>query len=332
MRHPPYHLRPNKAVDRVLLIETLHRLQGLNYDRTDGPSVPVPPVYYGFGGPFLHDFRLLNGYFPHLDLVSIESSEQTFKRQKFHRVSKKLKLKHSDVGSFLDTEFPDGQVCTFWLDYTNAKAQRFEELRSLLGKVGPGSVVKITIPAAIEIPRLEMNVSGSVHEEYERFVAEIGQSYDPYLKTEFREEDLRSARLVDRFQEMVRVASDRAAVERGLQFQCLQSFFYADHTPMLSVTGVLCDDGGATLLQQGFETWELGNTTWAQPQRIQLPILSLKERLHLEPRLPITADSVRSLDKALGYHVDDGPESSKRGLQQYRKFHSYYPDFAKVSL
>ena len=48
----PYHLRPGKAVDRKLFIESLQlmsrRLQVENY------------TYIGFGGPFLEDFKQIH--------------------------------------------------------------------------------------------------------------------------------------------------------------------------------------------------------------------------------------------------------------------------------
>lgn len=126
MKHPPYHLRVNKAVDRFLLVEILNILKKhcdiSNY------------TYYGFGGPFLEDCRLINAHCPEIKIVSIEKNEQTFKRQQFHCFSKILDLQHDDFASFLaNFSSTGGEI--FWLDYTDLKFGHFDDFMSTLEKV-----------------------------------------------------------------------------------------------------------------------------------------------------------------------------------------------------
>ena len=64
MKQPPYHLRPNKAVDRLALVEAIKRL-GRMGDLSEY-------TYYGLGGPYLEDFRLLYELCPEIKMVSIE--------------------------------------------------------------------------------------------------------------------------------------------------------------------------------------------------------------------------------------------------------------------
>ena len=80
MRHPPYHLRVNKAIDRFLLVQIIDILK--RYCEISDYT------YYGFGGPFLEDCRLIHNRCPEIKIVSIEKNEHTFKRQEFHRFSK----------------------------------------------------------------------------------------------------------------------------------------------------------------------------------------------------------------------------------------------------
>ena len=116
MNHPPYHLRPNKAIDRFLLIEILDRLKK-NCEISDY-------TYYGFGGPFLEDCRLIYNRYPEIKIVSIENDKQTFKRQNFHRFSKDLDLKHQEFANFL-ANFSSNGGEIFWLDYTNLRFGTF---------------------------------------------------------------------------------------------------------------------------------------------------------------------------------------------------------------
>jgi hypothetical protein len=74
----PYQLRPNKAVERLMFIELLGRLDpdlsiGQNYR------------YVGFGGPQMEDFRLLHERFPVMKMLSLEKEKDvliSFKESK----------------------------------------------------------------------------------------------------------------------------------------------------------------------------------------------------------------------------------------------------------
>src|SRR5258708_1078485 len=95
MRHPPYHLRPHKAVDRLLFVEILQRLPALT-----GVAIGRY-TYYGLGGPFLDDCRALHQAFPDTRLVSFEKNAQTFKRQQFHKPTKAVTLLPSELRGYL---------------------------------------------------------------------------------------------------------------------------------------------------------------------------------------------------------------------------------------
>ena len=113
MKHPSYHLRPNKAVDRLSLIDTIRHL-GRFADLSKY-------VYYGMGGPYLEDFRLLYEFYPEIRMVSIEEDDNTFKRQRFHAPcqTSRLQLTKSDFTSFLAQFDPRNKNSIFWLDYTD---------------------------------------------------------------------------------------------------------------------------------------------------------------------------------------------------------------------
>src|SRR3989304_2371501 len=81
-KHPAYHLRPNKAIDRSIFIELLNVLE--RYESLKGHT------YIGFGGQFLEDFRLLAREFPQMRMFSIEKDEEVFKRQSFHKCTSKI--------------------------------------------------------------------------------------------------------------------------------------------------------------------------------------------------------------------------------------------------
>ena len=101
---------------------------------------------------------------------------------------------------------------------------------------------------------------------------------------------------------------------------------------MLSITGIICNKSEVSEIQQWFKNWHFVNLKWDDPRRIDVPILSTKERLHLEKYLPTKAKTGNSLSRALGYKIDDSAKESIAKLKQYEEFYRYYPYFARISI
>ena len=139
MRSPAYHLRPNKAADRFALMEAIRRLPRLG----DGGLEKY--TYFGFGGPYLEDFRLLYEFCPDMGMVSIESEEEVYKRQKFHRPIRTLKLIWDEVSSYIGRYDPGANKSIFWLDYTGLEYSSFQDFKALLGTVAENSMIKVTL-------------------------------------------------------------------------------------------------------------------------------------------------------------------------------------------
>ena len=305
-RHPPYHLRLNKAVDRFILVEILDLLK--RYCKISDYT------YYGFGGPFLVDCRLVYNSCPQIKIVSIERDEQTFERQKFHRFSKNLNLVQNEFSDFLES-FSGNSGEIFWLDYTDRALVRFKEFQSILGKVSENSIVKITIPAKRAGQKLE------------RFRLQ----YSGIARAQIQGIDMRDpSRFVKLLQDMFHTASIQALPEAGESvFQLLNSSYYKDSTQMLTITGIVCNKDKVSEIRKWFKDWKFANLDWGAPCKINLPTLSVKERLHLEKYLPTTKKTGLSLSRALGYKIDEDEEHFEQ-LKQYEEFHQYYPDFVQV--
>ena len=141
MTAPAYHLRPNKAADRHLLMEAIGRLVGMDGDGLSGYT------YHGFGGPYLEDFRLLYERYHEIRMVSIEEDVETFKRQEFHRPCSSLELKNQSLSDFIAMYDPGASKGIFWLDYNKLEYSHFTDFQSVLKTVADGSMVKITLRA-----------------------------------------------------------------------------------------------------------------------------------------------------------------------------------------
>ena len=134
-------------------------------------------------------------------------------------------------------------------------------------------------------------------------------------------------------QSVIQAAAQRALnTGSGQVFQPIHSCQYDDGTRMLSITGIVVNNNKASTVCSWYSKWDHANLDWSAPRRVDLPHLSLKERLHLERHLPIKSASSKSLARALGYRIDGSDSSSETKLGQYAMFAEYYPHFGKITI
>jgi len=134
VKQPAFHLRTNKAVDRLSFVEAIGRLAHLA-DLSEY-------TYYSLGGPTLEDCRLLYEFHPQIKMVSIEENEEIYKRQVFHLPCATLDLKHEEFKSFVAQYEANDVKSIFWLDYTGLEFGQFEDFMALLGKLTANSMIQ----------------------------------------------------------------------------------------------------------------------------------------------------------------------------------------------
>jgi hypothetical protein len=310
MKHPPYHLRPNKAVDRMLLMEVLKILDRIsdieNY------------TYLGFGGPYLDEFRMVYELFPNIKMISIEENEDTLKRQDFHLPCGSLRLVHDRFSSFLTQYDASDLPAIYWLDYTSLSYGNFEDFMSLLNKSCLHSLIKIS---------LRSNPTDYYDAKRTLFARQF-EALMPDPSLEIPRTNMAFASLL---QNMLRIAAQKALpAASGKSFQPVSSFFYSDGTGMLTLTGIVCDPGKLPEHKKIFKGWPFANLDWHSPLQIDVPILSTKERLLLEKYLPCKNSPGATLQSILGYRIDDDQSRSKKKLKQYASFHRYSPYFVRA--
>lgn len=329
MKHPPYHLRTNKAVDRLLFVNVLRELGQDCRDYT----------YYSLAGPFLEDLRVMDQFFPDMQLVSIESNNQTIKRQEFHRFSSRIKLVKSTMNDFLINDYEPGIHDVFWLDYTDLTYGRLTEFQTVLRKVPPGSVVRLTLRAEPELDLRQFQDRVPAED-----VAKLKEGLEKTFEDEFSSVltypvsgAFTSPREFPRMvQLMVRRAASVALDYAGtdVDYLPLQSTFYDDNTQMLSVTGVVCPLNELENVRAQVKGIRFSSFDWEPPAEINIPALSMKERYYLEEHLPISKekDSGEILSQVLRYRIEDSEKAHKRRLAHYAECFRDYPNFVRITL
>jgi hypothetical protein len=329
VKHPPYHLRMNKAVDRLLLVDVLRHLGPEYGDFT----------YYSLAGPFLEDLRVMDHFFPDMKLISLESSEHTYSRQKLHQFNSRVDLRNCTLEDFLTHQYSQGLRDIFWLDYTDLKYSSLGIFKSILSQVPAGSVIKITLRAH---PEMDLkSLSGKISKDeinrisetlLEEFKSEFSQAL-PSGKLESPKTFEDYAALV---QTMIRLSASESCDSLGSQskFLHIQSTRYNDGTQMLSVTGILCKIDEIEEVKTKLQKVRFADFNWGKPVEINIPILSMKERLHLERHLPIISSENMGeiLHKELQYNIDNGRPKSIKQLSDYATYYRDYPDFVRISI
>jgi len=319
VKHPPYHLRPNKAIDRLLLIEAINRLERLSPPLSDY-------TYYGLGGPYLEDFRLIYEFCAGVKMVSIEEDREIYNRQRFHLPCATLRLEKDSMGSFLTLYQANDNKSIFWLDYSGRlKYQFFTDFMVLLTKLPESSLVKITLPCD---PKHWYNSDSQLAENLER---EFGQQFASLMPNRIQGPPRRLHAFALLTQQMIRVAAEKALPSSGpTMFHPLCSFFYSDGTGMFTLTGVICDRQRQQEVKEVFSDLPFYKPNWSHPRHIDVPILSTRERLHLQGKLPCNQNAGNVLRKQLGYLIDKDADSTEKKLKQYATFHKYYPYFMRA--
>lgn len=314
MTQPLYHLSPNKAVDRLLFVDAIRRL-GQAGDLGDF-------TYYSLGGPYLEDFRLIYEFFPDMKMVSIERDEEVYKRQQFHLPCGNVTLRNTEFGSFINTYDSRDEKSIFWLDNTGLEYSHFDEFMTVLQKLGAGSMVKITLDASLR--------KFNADDAKKRF-DDFCRSYALVLPASNATLPLTTREFAMLLQAMIRTAAERALPGTGpLMFQPISSFYYKDTSAMLTVTGIVCFRQDSGTVAQSFANWQFVNPDWREPRHIDLPVLTTKERLHLQRYLPCPHDGGRTLHAALGHRTEpDDEDRTERQLSQYAEYHRYSPHFVR---
>ena len=320
MTTPPYHLRPNKAADRFAWIEAIRRLQFLGSGGLENYK------YFGMGGPYLEEFRLLYEFFPEVRMTSIEEHEEVYKRQMFHRPFRTLKLERDDLSSFISRYDPGQDKSIFWLDYTHLKYRCFQDFMNLLAIVTENSMIKITL-------RSNPTDFWDRHSDSprERKQDQFRQEFRAILPDPSDAPPRLSKEFASLLQEMLRVAAQKilhpGASHRA--FMPVSSFYYSDGAHMFTLTGIVCNVGNEESVKTAFDNWDFSNLEWESPTKISVPVLSTKERLHLQNFLPAKSAQGSKLHRRLGYRIEDGLTATEKALEQYAAFHRHAPFFVR---
>lgn len=333
----PYHLRPNKFVERLLFIELLRHISYFK---------PLEEYsYISMGGKYLEDFKLIHEHLNLRELLSLEVDGTTFGRQQFNRpfsfincIKKSTTEFLKTIDSFLAQQETNGIPQTiFWLDFANAKgrASQLRDFETAISKLISYDIVKITMNA--NIATVMQNSEDEDDSDESALQTAAIQKIQRILSEYCPARTIEKTELHDKgFAKILIEAIDRAGLKglknkRGNILHPLCAFRYHDgfHS-MITYTVIILPKTELTRFES---TTDLTNWNYYYPTTgkicdICIPDLSLKERMYINERLFV--EPIEKMHKKMPFKLDASREISLAAIKSYIEHYRRYPNFART--
>ncbi|MEX0641767.1 MAG: O-methyltransferase [Pirellulales bacterium] len=326
----PYHLRPNKFVERHVFLELLERVGRWRSLRNY--------AYISMGGRFLEDFKVIHRHLKITRMVSLESDDTAYERQVFNRPLSSIKCLNKKSGDFIQT-FDDfrspykDRSFIIWLDYASAKGRRdqLQEVESLTSKLAAGDVIKVTMNA--NLATLHSRPAENAEQDTESGkpgpFATLERKLDDYMPSGVKtDKDVSQKTLPKILSEAIKTAIQNGLVGAGnLSAIPLACCCYDDGHQMLTVTVLIVErvDRNAIIKKCGLEDHEFFSDRWDKVTEIRVPDLSVRERQFIDKH--VFSETLEQAHARLPFLLDIDRERSRESLKQYFDHYRRYPNF-----
>jgi hypothetical protein len=280
--------------------------------------------YVGFGSLSFADFALFHRRLGFREMVSIERRETARSRFEFNRPYACVEIKWGEASDRLREIDWTAKRSVVWLDYDGAlDRQVLGDTSHVVAHVRSGSMVVVTVCAD---PGQEGADVGAPERRLTSLVERIGADRMP---PDVKAGDLSKWGLARVCRVIIEDAVKRTLNDRNgplppeerLFYRQLFNFHYADGARMLTVGGVLlAPQDEERLPLHGLDDLAFIRAS-AEPYLIQVPVLTLRETIHLDKALPPSGDTAADVAWL--------PENER---QLYEQIYRYSPTFIDAEL
>lgn len=314
----PYNLRTNKAIDRSIFIEFLIKMSKFK---------PIDQyTYIGFGATQLEDFKQIHTILGLNKLISIEQDKTIHLRQLLNKPLSCIDLKKCSSGEFIQSyDFDDN--CIIWLDYVSPRQinEQIREFQSVIEKCGVYDIIKISInsnPDTLGIQNQHEERDSTLKKRLEKLKSRISV----FLDEEIIPDDMTLQGLPKVLLGALINAAKLITRSDNKKFFPVSSFVYTDtNHQMLTLTGILLDKSSDFLNDIQLENWKYSFQPNQKIHKINIPDLTLKERLIINSELP--SDNYPHILTQLGYQEIP---SFEKEIENYAQYYRHFPSFSKV--
>lgn len=304
-----YMLRPNKNVERKLILSSLQRMAG---------QFPIASYrYVGFGSMWFSDFVLMHKALGISDMVTIEKEKSREKRVEFNKPFACIAVRMEEAATALG-DVLDDTPSIVWLDYDGPlKRALTGDIETAVGSMSSSSMILVTVNAMVE--QLKGNVVDGETLSAENFLADICDDKGMATKGALLTRNDFPALAA----EIVHKRIKAAVLEKkpGCHYAPIWSYRYADAAEMITVGGMIVDATDTATLN-ACALGDLAHITGETLFDIELPVLTEREKRSLDKRLPCAVP----LDPAsLEF------ELRLNEVQAYQRFYLEYPIFGEMA-
>ncbi|MES0141225.1 O-methyltransferase [Mesorhizobium sp. M0015] len=304
-----YSLRPSKTIQRHLVFNGVHHLQGhLDFDHL---------VYIGLGSIWFTDFAMAHKVLGIDDMISIEAQEIGYRRATFNAPYATVRVIEGLSGVVLPKLFVDPAISRrpwmVWLDYDGEFDESVsDDVRSLVENAPENSILLITFNGH------EMSY-GRAPERVERLRDLFGDVVPDDLPKNACKDERMQQTLADLALDFTQsVAAD---LSRPGGFVPAFRIVYKDSAPMVTVGGLLPSKGAAKVARDlvADQRWRCKPT-----KPIIAPHLTIREAASLQAMLPRAGKLTRVIVQGLGFDLEDDQ------VEAFQNYYRQYPAFAQI--
>jgi hypothetical protein len=319
-----YSLRPAKTIERKMLRDAFRKLTA--FAKLDSYR------YIGFGSTYFSDFSLFHKDLGIKNMLSIEYEENETKQRRFefNRPFNCVQIRFDHSNDVLSTISWEPRTIV-WLDYDGSLDQTvLADIQFICSSATAGSVIVISINAHPD--RIDVN-------RRDKLERSVGEENIPLSLKSKNDNDFDDALagwgtarvyrdiIHNKIKDVLRERNFGLASENKMKYLQIFNFQYADGAKMLTVGGVLYDEGlSPQIASCQFERLEFVKTH-GEAYRISVLSLTYREIRFLDKFLPIS-DETELEDLLRDKEIYIPP----RDVKHYGNLYRYFPNFAETDV
>lgn len=311
-----YSIRPNKTLERKLIVQCLKSLE------TDFTISEY--VYVGMGSFWFIDFILMHRDLSINKMYSIEFEENEG-RAEFNKPYKCVTVIGAETTEALDILDLKDKRSVIWLDYTKGlHGPVMRDMKIVCSSAKSGTILIITLHAGYNQikPRDVRRKGEEIATALLNLKRLVGSLAPPTLIGHVGDgpfSKLLSHIIFENGRSLMNESGRREV------FVPLFNFFYQDGAPMITVAGMIADQGAVDSLTAHRTLRERCEYFTGEEQfGIYVPPLTRKEKAEIDRLLPSEALTQEEMKEITKFSLE------QEQLDAYRKFYVYYPVFAEL--
>lgn len=310
-----YRLRPAKSIERKMLCEAFRRLSV--FGSTDTFR------YLGFGSFYFVDFVMMHKELGITNMISIEKDVQHIERYEFNKPYKNINIIQGDSNQVL-ANLPWDMRTIVWLDYDGRLEKSvLQDVETFCTNAHTASIFIVSINVQAE----DYGQGKTNQEVGEARLAQLKERLgEENVPARFKGSDLSGWGMAKVCRAIIRNQIEQTITARNggrhpgtkYTFQQIFNFHYSDGAKMLTVGGILHDEGQKNVFE-GCALKDLFYVRMGEEAfKIEVPNLTPREVRYLNSNLP--AEDLAAIDK---HGMTQGD------LEKYASLYRYYPFYTE---